>query len=134
MGCGLPIATSFPIATYRRLCILAAAAGNLQQADELGQLGPAQVPEELDGQVLNDRVHFFQQLKSSWRDLGPDHTAVVLVALLADKLESLEPGEQAGNIGLGGDHAVADSRTGEAVRLRTAQDAQDVVLGGGDAP
>ena len=59
---------------------------------------------------------------------------VVPVALLANGFEGLEPGEQAGYIRLGGDHARADGRTGKSVRLRSAQNAQNVVLRGSNAP
>ena len=46
------------------------------------------------------------------------HAAVVPVAVLPDELETLEPRQKARDIGLGGDHAIADGRAGKSVRVR----------------
>jgi len=63
----------------------------------------------------------------------PDDPAVVRIAPLCEEFLRLEAGEQASNVGHRGDHHVADSRTGEPVGIGAAQDAQCVVLGGGEA-
>lgn len=105
-----------------------------EQTDELRQLGGAHVAEQLDGQLLNVRVHGGKQFEAGVGDLRPDDAAVVAVATLLDELERLEPAEQAGDVGLGGDHAVADGGAGEPLGMCAAEDAEDVVLGRGDAP
>jgi len=65
--------------------------------------------------------------------VGPDDAAVVRVALLTEEFLRLESAEQAGDVWFGGNHATADGRTGEAGGSGTAEDAEDVVLRGGQA-
>ena len=77
---------------------------------------------------------WLQEIETGFGDLRPDHAAVVLVALLANQLVAFRRGEQPRDVGFGCDHAVADGRAGEALRMRAAQDPQHVVLRGSDAP
>jgi hypothetical protein len=122
------------VATDWRLGVAAVAARQFQQYGQAGDLVRGQVAQQLFGKVLNRWIGFSQESEARGGDLCPDHAAVALVALLADELEHLQPGEQAGNIGLGRDHAIADGRAGESLRLGAAQDAQHVILRGRDAP
>jgi hypothetical protein len=46
------------------LRFVAAGAGELQQADELGEFGFAEMTEQLDGRLLDDGVHLAEQLQA----------------------------------------------------------------------
>ena len=58
------VATSLAIAADGGLGVVAAGTGQLQQADELGELGFAEVAKQLEGRLLNDRVHLREQLQA----------------------------------------------------------------------
>ena len=61
------------------------------------------------------------------RNLRPDNAPVVFIPLLADELQSLHARQQASDVRYGCDHAVADGRAGQSLRMGAAQNAQDVV-------
>jgi len=63
----------------------------------------------------------------------PYDSTVVSIAPLAEEFLRFETGEQTGNVGLGSNHHVADGGTGEPVGICAAQNAQSVVLRGGEA-
>ena len=90
--------------------------------------------EELPRGAFDDGFHLVEEIEAGLGDVSDDDAAIVVVAALADELEALEAIEQAGDVGFRGDHAVADGGAWQAVRLGSAQDAKDVVLGGGEAP
>lgn len=110
------------------------AAGTLEEIDESAEAVVAKVAEHLLRELGDGLVHFSEESEAGGRDEGEEDAAVLLVALLADELEDFEAGEQTGDVGVGGDHAVADVGAGEAAGVSAAQDAEDVVLGGGDVP
>jgi len=83
--------------------------------------------------MRDDGIQFGQQIDSRRCDMGPDHSAVVKIALLAEKFLRLKPGEQTSDVRHRGDHHAADGRTGEASRTRCTQDPQDIELGQGQA-
>ncbi len=76
--------------------------------DEGGELALLEVSEEFPRKLLDDGVHLGEESQAGRRDLGPDHALVTFVALLFDELEGAEAGEEPGDVGLGGDHAIAD--------------------------
>jgi hypothetical protein len=82
---------------------------------------------------LHDFISILEQFEAERGDVCPDDAAVLAIAFLLDELVGFEAGEQAGDVGLGGDHAIADGGAGEAFALGAAKDAEDVVLGGGEA-
>ena len=108
-------------------------ADELEQADELVDFRSGKVAEELLRNAVDDGVHLSEEVEAGLGDVGDDDAAIAGVAALADELEALESIEQAGDVGLGGDHAVADGGAGQAVGLSSSEDAQDVVLRSGDA-
>jgi len=65
--------------------------------------------------------------------MRPHNAAILSIALLAKQFLRLEPGQQTGNVRLGRDHHVADGRTGQPIRWRSAQNTQHVVLRRGKA-
>lgn len=68
------------------------------------------------------------------RNLRPDDSTILAVAMPADQLEALQAGQQAGYVGLRRDHASPDGGAGESLRRGTTQDSQDVVLRRGQSP
>ena len=92
-----------------------------------------EVGEQLEGILLDHGVHIGQQCQASRGDVRPDHAPVALVTLLPDEFEGLHACQEASNVGFGRDHPVADRRTRDPLRLRTTEDAEHVVLRGGDA-
>src|ERR1700677_1556418 len=90
--------------------------------------------EQINRHLQNYRIHLLEQSQTAFGDLRPDNAPVVTVTLLTHELEGLEAGKQTRDVRVGGDHAVADGGAGEAVGMGAAQDAQNVVLRGGDAP
>jgi hypothetical protein len=115
-------------------CFAAVGAGAFQKADEGGELFGRELAEELDGYGLDDGIHLTEQVESGVCDTGPDDASVARVAVLHDELEGLEASEQAGDVGNGGEHAVADGGAGEATGMGAAEDAEDVVLRAGNVP
>ena len=60
-----------------------------------------------------------------------DNSAVIRLAFASDQPAFFHAIEKPGHVWIARDHAVADALAGKAVRARAAQDAEDVVLGGG---
>ena len=90
--------------------------------------------EEFAWGFANLRVHGAKKVKSRLGNYGEDDAPVLLVAVLANEPKGFQAAEQASDIGLGRDHAGADGRAGQRVRMSTPEDAQDVVLRGSKAP
>ena len=114
--------------------VSAVGAGALEELCEGGDFIGRELAEELDGYGLDDGIHLAKQVKAGVGDAGPDDAAVARVAVLLNEPEGLESGEQAGDVGDGGEHAVSDGGAGEAVGMRAAEDAEDVVLRAGNVP
>jgi len=90
--------------------------------------------EELLRSALDDGFHLAQEFEAGLGDVGDDNAAIVAVTALADELEAFESVEQSGDVGFGGDHAVANGGAGQSMGLCATQDAKDVVLRGCNAP
>src|SRR6185437_10382760 len=86
------------------------------------------------GEARYGLIHFLQQSEPGVGDIGGDDSLVLFLALLSEEMEGLEPSKQARDVWIGRDHAIADARAGQPVRMSPAQDAQHVVLRGGDVP
>jgi hypothetical protein len=85
--------------------------------------------------LIDDRLQLPQQLEAAPRDRGAHHAPVLPVPPALDQPPRRQAVEQPGDVRLGGDHAGADLRAGQAAAVPgPAQDAQNVVLGEGDAP
>jgi hypothetical protein len=114
--------------------VVAVAAGTLEEIDEGAKAVVAKVAEHLLRELGDGLIHFGEKGEAAGGDAGEQHAAVLLVALLMDEFEGLETGEKTGDVGVSGDHAVADDGAGEAAGVGSAKNAEDVVLGGGDVP
>lgn len=114
--------------------VVAVEAGAFEEVDEGAEVGFSEVAEQLGGELGDGLVHFSEEGEAGGRYRCEDHAAVLLVALLADELEGLEASEEAGDVGIGCDHTVANDGAGKAVGVSAAEDAEDVVLGAGDVP
>src|SRR5262249_1985390 len=68
-----------------------------------------------------------EELESFGRDSRPDHTPVSGFAETGDQASSFQAVEEAGDIGIAGNHPAGNLAGRETFR-RPAQDAQDVVL------
>jgi hypothetical protein len=73
-------------------------------------------------------IQFCQHIQTLSGDVGPNYSAIVKIAALAQESLCFEPGQQAGNVRLGRDHPAADGRTSQTLRLRPSQNSKDVVL------
>lgn len=89
---------------------------------------------ELPGvQVGQGRVEAGQQVASGVGEAGGDDAAVGAVAVTGDESGLLEAVEEAGDVGVVVEEAVADLAAGQAAVCGAAQDAQDVELRGAEA-
>jgi len=93
-----------------------------------------QVSQQFTRNLEDDGIHLSQKGETTRRDVRPDGAAVVFVALLSDEFERLQARQQAGYVGFGGYHSVADGGTREPVRLSGAKNAQHIVLRGCHTP
>ena len=124
----------FSSAAYWSLRIPAFLARQLEQANEFDQLVGSELAEQFLRHAIDLIVHFAQEFETGRRNLGPNHAPIAFVALLLNELQGLYSRQETGNIWVGGDHAVADGGTGEALRTSATQNAKDVVLRCRDAP
>jgi hypothetical protein len=97
------------------------------------QLGRADVAELLFVQVVHRVIELFENVEPGGSDAGFDDAAVFGLAFASDQGALFHAIEQAGHIGIAGDHAVADTLTGKAGGAGATENAQDVVLGAGEA-
>ena len=114
--------------TQQRMVRLGAAAQQLQQDIELVDLIDGERAKELLRLAINDGVEFLEERETAGGDARPDDAAVCGITTLRDELAQAQTSQQACDIRLCGDHAVADGRAGKTRGRRAAQDAQDVVL------
>jgi hypothetical protein len=91
------------------------------------------VAELLFVQVVDRGIELFENVEPGGSDAGLDDAAVFGLALASDKGALFHTVEQAGHIGIAGDHAVADTLAGKAVGAGATKNAKDVVLGAGEA-
>jgi hypothetical protein len=72
----------------------------------------------------------FEALRSN---VGLDDTAIIFLAFTANEAAFFHAIEQAGHVRVMADHAITDGAAGEPPRLGAAEDAQNIVLGAGQA-
>ena len=123
-----------PVAGGWRNGGLALQSGHLQQPDEFFLFVLREMPQQLRRKQCDDLVHLRQQRQARFRDVGPENAPVVPVAVLADEVKRLEPGQESGNVRDCGYYAFTNGRTSEAIGVRAAQNAQNVVLRCRDPP
>jgi hypothetical protein len=78
-------------------------------------------------------IHFAQQLQPGSGDLSVDDAAIVPGARALDEAAAFQAIEQARNVGIVRDHALADFAARQALCPSPAQDAQRVVLRAGES-
>src|SRR4051812_33841590 len=89
---------------------------------------------KLTAMKATDRVvELPQELQPALADAGADDAPVGPFPRTAEQLAVFKLVEQACHVRVSGDHALADFMASHATRPRGAEDAQDVVLGGGEA-
>src|ERR1700732_331829 len=84
-------------------------------------------------ELANGLIQALQNSQTFGSDAGPHHAAVVGLTLTRDHTAFLHAVEQAGDVRIVRDHAIADIPARESGGLGAAQDAQDVVLRAGEA-
>jgi len=106
-------------------------AGGLEQGGQ-GAESPATQVAQLAAMDIADRaVHAGQQPCAVLGDAGQNHAAIWILAAARDELAALQAVKKAGDVRVAGDHAAGDFAAGKALGC-TAQDAENVVLGGGE--
>ena len=80
--------------------------------------------------VVYGLIELLEQPQTFRSDARFDDTPVVLLALSGDPAVFFHAIEQAGHIGVAGNHALGDPTAGKAIGFGAPQDAQDVVLRG----
>jgi len=88
---------------------------------------------EFPGSLFYYAVQFSQNFQTKISDVGPDHPAVLKVALLAEKRLRLQSGEEPGDIRFGRNHHASDRGTDQAGGSCGSQDSQDIVLRDGES-
>lgn len=78
-------------------------------------------------------VEPLQEIEPFLGDAGGDHPAVALLPGAGDQRPRFQPVQQASDVGIPGDHALANLLAGEALRAGTPQDAEQIVLARGEA-
>ena len=84
-------------------------------------------------QFVDWSVELFEDLEAGRRNASLDNAAVLCLPLPRDEAALFHAVEEAGQVGVARDHAIADALAGKAVGSSAAQDAQDVVLSAGQA-
>ena len=92
----------------------------------------AESAQQFQWRLLDDGVERVEEREAARGDARPDDAPVGRITALGDESAGVEAGEQARDIGHGGDHAVADGRAGESLWGCGAENAQNVVLGMGE--
>ena len=83
--------------------------------------------------VVNRLIQTPQEIKTLGGDARLDDATIVGLALPSDQAIFFHPVEQAGHVRIMRNHALSNVAAGQTVRLRTAQDPQDVILRAGEA-
>lgn len=107
-------------------------ASGLQQLAQGFQAVCAEVAEDADRAFMNGTVELGEEFQPWFGDAADDDAAVLFGTLARDEAAGVEAVEEAGDVGIAGDHALADFGAGEAVGAGATEDAEDVVLGGGE--
>src|SRR5438876_5440168 len=81
---------------------------HFQQLDQCCQSLITQVSQDLPGELLDWPVQPFQQLEPRWRDARYDHSAVLLFPGPLHQTATLEPVDQASDIGIAINHSFGD--------------------------
>lgn len=82
-------------------------------------------------EIANGAIEAGEEPDAAGCDVDEDAAAVGMLAAAGDEVSLLEPVEKAGNVGVAGDHASGNLAAEQAIG-RAAQDAEDVVLVGGE--
>lgn len=107
-------------------------ADGFHEGAEFGELFAGEGFELAAVELFEGFIDGGEALEAGGGDPGADDAAVVGLAVALEPALALDAVEQAGDVGLAGDHAFADFAAGEAGGAGAAQDAQDIILGGGD--
>jgi hypothetical protein len=83
--------------------------------------------------LANRLIETFQKSKARGSDAGFDDAAVVGLSGARDEAALFHAVEKTGHVRVVGNHAFADAAAGEAGRFGAAKNAEDVVLGAGEA-
>jgi hypothetical protein len=108
------------------------AADFFQQVDQLGDFHFGHVGELAAVHVDNRLIEFLENAGSFGGESCGNDAAVLGVAVAGDEVAGLEAVEEAGDVGVAGDEMFADAFAGHAAVAGAAEDAKDVVLGGGE--
>ena len=84
-------------------------------------------------QFRHDRVEIGEERLACGGDGCVNHPPVGGLSLALDQTPGFEAVEQAGQVGIAGDHPAGDFLAGDAKGRHSPQDSQDVVLGGGQS-
>ena len=84
-------------------------------------------------QLVDGLIEFLQLLQTLRGDARLDHAAVVGLTLAGDATLLFEPVEQPRHIGVTGNHAVTNHAAGKSFGCSAPENAEDVVLRGGEA-
>src|SRR5712692_8090864 len=80
-------------------------------------------------ELLNRTVQSFERFQARRRDASRNDPPIFLFAASSHQSAAFQAIDQAGDVGVTIDHALADLAAGQPFRPRTAEDAQRVVLG-----
>ena len=105
-----------------------------QHFDEEGEFVLGHVGELAFVAIHHGLLEFREEGEALRGDAGGHDAAVFRVPLTGDEASRFEAIEQAGDVGVAGDHSLGDGFAGEAVGGGISEDSQDVELGGGETP
>src|ERR1043165_110460 len=104
----------------------------VQEANERRHLVLVETAERVLVDLVQHGVERLELREPARRDAAEDLTPVARGAVAPDETLRLEPRDQARDPGRVLDHALDDRERGKTLRAGAAEDAQDVVLLGGD--
>jgi hypothetical protein len=110
-----------------------AAAELFQQLNEILHALGGHMPELPLVQFAHGLIQGLEKLEALRSNVGFDDTAIIFLAFAANEAAFFHAIEQAGHVRVMADHAVTDGAAGEPRRLGAAEDAQNIVLGAGQA-
>lgn len=102
-----------------------------EEAGELAELGPAEVPELVPVGIADRLIKSREQREARRCNTDKDFAAIRILAAAADETALFEPVEEAGDVRVAGDHAIADFAAEQTLGC-AAENAEDVVLVGGE--
>jgi hypothetical protein len=91
------------------------------------------MPELFPVEVLHGLIELPEELQTIGSDTSFDDASVILLPLAGDPAVSFHAIEQAGHVGVPGNHVLGDAAAGEAFGFGATKDAEDVVLSGSQA-